>query len=30
VQIGLALTLPLIAFGFVALLIFFWIAGKAQ
>ena len=30
VQIGLALTLPLIAFGFVALLIFLWMAGKAQ
>ncbi|MEY2484951.1 MAG: hypothetical protein QOG67_2560 [Verrucomicrobiota bacterium] len=30
VQIGLALTLPLIIFGFVALLIFFWIAGKVQ
>ena len=29
VQIGLALTLPLIAFGFVALLIFLWMAGKA-
>ena len=30
VQIGLALTLPLIVFGFVALLIFFWMAGKVQ
>ncbi|HEY4284187.1 MAG TPA: hypothetical protein VGM62_14070 [Chthoniobacterales bacterium] len=29
-QIGLAFTLPLIAFGVVALLIFFWMAGKAQ
>src|SRR3954468_24103675 len=29
-QIGLAFTLPLIAFGFIALLIFFWMAGKAQ
>ena len=28
-QIGLALTLPLIVFGFVALLIFFWVAAKA-
>jgi chromosome segregation ATPase len=28
-QIGLAFTLPLIAFGFIALLIFFWMAGKA-
>ena len=30
VQIGLALSLPLIIFGFVALMIFFWIAGKVQ
>lgn len=30
VQIGLALTLPLIVFGFVALLIFFWMAVKTQ
>ena len=29
-QIGLAFTLPLIAFGFIALLIFFWMAGKVQ
>ena len=29
-QIGLAFTLPLIAFGFIALLIFLWAAGKAQ
>jgi len=28
VQIGLALTLPLIVFGFIALLIFFWMAAK--
>src|SRR3981081_1883751 len=28
-QIGLAFTLPLIAFGFIALLIFFWMAAKA-
>src|SRR3954462_2014757 len=28
-QFGLAFTLPLIAFGFIALLIFFWMAGKA-
>jgi chromosome segregation ATPase len=30
VQIGFAVTLPLIAFGFVALVIFLWMAGKAQ
>jgi chromosome segregation ATPase len=30
VQIGLALTLPLIVFGCVALLIFFWMAAKTQ
>jgi chromosome segregation ATPase len=30
VRIGFAVTLPLIAFGFVALLIFLWMAGKAQ
>jgi chromosome segregation ATPase len=30
VQIGLALTLPLIVFGFIALLVFFWMAAKAQ
>ena len=29
-QIGFAFTLPLIAFGFIALLIFFWMAGKVQ
>jgi chromosome segregation ATPase len=29
-QIGFAFTLPLIAFGFIALLIFFWVAGKVQ
>ena len=29
-QIGFAVTLPLIIFGIIALLIFFWIAGKAQ
>lgn len=29
-QIGLALTLPLIVFGFIALLIFFWMAAKGQ
>src|SRR5437868_2159690 len=29
-QIGFAITLPLIAFGFIALLIFLWMAGKAQ
>lgn len=29
-RIGLAFTLPLIAFGFIALLIFFWMAGKVQ
>jgi hypothetical protein len=28
-QIGLAFTLPLILFGFIALLIFFWVAAKA-
>jgi uncharacterized membrane protein YccC len=30
VQIGLALSLPLIIFGFIALLLFFWMAGKIQ
>jgi chromosome segregation ATPase len=30
VQIGFALTLPLIIFGFLALLIFYWLAGKVQ
>ncbi|MDQ2825310.1 MAG: hypothetical protein M3R29_07665 [Verrucomicrobiota bacterium] len=30
VQIGFALTLPLIIFGFIALLLFFWMAGKIQ
>ena len=30
VQIGFAVTLPLIIFGMVALLIFFWIASKTQ
>jgi hypothetical protein len=29
-QIGFALTLPLIVFGMVALLIFFWMAAKGQ
>ena len=29
-QVGFAFTLPLIAFGLVALVIFFWMAGKAQ
>jgi chromosome segregation ATPase len=29
-QMGLAFTLPLIVFGFIALLVFFWMAGKAQ
>ena len=29
-QIGFALTLPLIIFGIVALLIFFWVAAKVQ
>jgi hypothetical protein len=29
-QIGLALTLPLIVFGFIALLIFLWLASRAQ
>jgi len=29
-KIGFAFTLPLIAFGFIALLIFFWVAGKVQ
>ena len=28
-QIGFAFSLPLIAFGFIALLIFFWVASKA-
>jgi chromosome segregation ATPase len=30
VQIGLALSLPLIIFGLIALLLFFWMAGKVQ
>jgi DNA repair exonuclease SbcCD ATPase subunit len=30
IQIGLALTLPLILFGFLALLIFFWAAARGQ
>ena len=30
VQIGLALSLPLIIFGILALLIFFWMAAKVQ
>jgi chromosome segregation ATPase len=30
VKIGMALTLPLIIFGFIALLLFFWMAGKVQ
>src|SRR4051794_20493751 len=29
-QMGLAFTLPLIVFGFIALIVFFWMAGKAQ
>ena len=29
-QIGLALTLPLIVFGFIALVIFLWFASRAQ
>lgn len=29
-QIGFALTLPLIAFGIIALVIFFWMAAKVQ
>ena len=29
-KIGFAFTLPLIAFGFIALLVFFWMAGKVQ
>ena len=29
-QIGLALTLPLIVFGFIALMIFVWLASQAQ
>jgi hypothetical protein len=29
-QIGLAVTLPLIIFGIVALLIFFWAAARVQ
>ena len=29
-QIGFAVTLPLIIFGIVALLIFFWMAAKTQ
>jgi cell division protein FtsB len=29
-QIGLAFTLPLIVFGFIALMIFFWLASQAQ
>jgi DNA repair exonuclease SbcCD ATPase subunit len=30
VKIGMALTLPLIIFGLLALLLFFWMAGKVQ
>jgi DNA repair exonuclease SbcCD ATPase subunit len=30
VQIGFAVTLPLIIFGMIALLIFFWVAAKSQ
>jgi hypothetical protein len=30
VQIGFAVTLPLIIFGILALLVFFWMAGKVQ
>jgi hypothetical protein len=30
VQIGLAVTLPLIIFGIIALLVFFWMASKTQ
>jgi hypothetical protein len=30
VQIGLAVTLPLIIFGIIALLVFFWMAAKTQ
>jgi hypothetical protein len=30
VQIGLAVSLPLIVFGIVALIIFFWMAAKTQ
>jgi len=30
VQIGFALTLPLIIFGLAALLVFFWMATKGQ
>lgn len=29
-KIGLAFSLPLIIFGIIALMVFFWIAGKAQ
>jgi len=29
-KIGMALTLPLIIFGLIALLLFFWMAGKVQ
>ena len=29
-QIGLAFTLPLIFFGFIALLVFFWLASRGQ
>ena len=29
-QIGFAVTLPLIIFGIVALLVFFWMAAKTQ
>ncbi len=29
-QIGLALTLPLIVFGFIALMIFLWLAARTQ
>jgi hypothetical protein len=30
IQIGFALTLPLIIFGLIALLVFFWLAAKGQ
>ena len=29
-QIGFALTLPLIVFGFVALMLFLWMAARTQ
>jgi hypothetical protein len=29
-QIGFALTLPLIIFGFIALMLFLWFASQAQ